>query len=64
MDKVILKFLADVLYVKEKLCLEEYEAILDVRIPHDLDKIIDRMLSDDFNTLRRGESYGRYGTAK
>lgn len=64
MDKIILKFLADVLYIKEKLCYEEYEDIMNVKTPDDLDKIVDKMLRGDYNTLRRGESYGRYASAK
>lgn len=60
MDKIVLKFLADVLYVKGKLTLEEYEAIMQAKNSSDLDNIIDRMLRDDFKTLLRGESYVRY----
>ena len=64
MDKIVLKFLADVLYVKEKLTLEEYEAIMDAKTPADLDNIVDRMLRDDFTVLLRGETYGRYPEVK
>ena len=64
MDKIVLKFLADVLYVKEKLSLEEYEAIMDAKTPADLDNIVDRMLRDDFTVLLRGETYGRYPGVK
>lgn len=60
MDKIVLKFLADVLYVKGKLTLEEYEAIMQAKNSSDLDNIIDRMLRDDFKTLLRGEGYVRY----
>lgn len=64
MDKIVLKFLADVLYIKEKLTLEEYEAIMDAKTPFDLDNIVDRMLRDDFTVLLRGETYGRYPGVK
>lgn len=64
MDKIVLKFLADVLYIKEKLTLEEYEAIMDAKTPADLDNIVDRMLRDDFTVLLRGETYGRYPGVK
>ena len=59
MDKVVLKFLADVLYIKGVMCFEELEAVMDVCIPSDLDVIVDRMLSSDFNVFRRGEGYER-----
>ena len=59
-DKVVLKFLADVLYVKEELSFEEYEAIMDAKTPFDLDDIVDKMLNDEFRVLLRGETYGRY----
>ena len=45
---VVLKFLADVLYVKGYIYFKEYEAILDSSTPEDLDKIVERMLHDDF----------------
>lgn len=49
MDKVTLKFLADVLYVKAIISLEEYEAILDVETMRCLDIIVDKMLREDYN---------------
>lgn len=64
LDKIAIKFFADVLYIKEKLTIEEYEAIMDAQTPEHLDHIVDRMLSDDFSTLLRGETYGRYAGAK
>lgn len=59
MDKITLKFLADVLYIKGVLCSEELEDILEVKTIDDLDHIIDKML-DDAYILKRGETYG-YG---
>lgn len=60
MDKVILKFLADVLYTKGGLCFEEFEAIMDAKNPSDLDIIVEKMLGGKFNVYKRGESYERY----
>lgn len=59
LDKITLKFLADVLYIKGVLCSEELEDILEVKTIDDLDHIIDKMLDDEY-VLKRGETYG-YG---
>lgn len=59
LDKITLKFLADVLYIKGVICSEELEDILEVKTINDLDIIIDKML-DDAYILKRGETYG-YG---
>lgn len=56
-DKVVLKFITDVLYIKGILCSEELEAILDATNAKDLDIIIDKMLDDEY-VLKRGETYG------
>jgi len=48
-DKIILKFMADVLYIKGVICLREYEAILDARSIEELDVIADLMLKEAFN---------------
>ncbi len=56
-DKVTLKFITDVLYIKGILCSEELEAILDATNAKDLDIIIDKMLDDEY-VLKRGETYG------
>ena len=59
LDKITLKFLADVLYIKGVICSEELEDILEVKTIEDLDNIIDKMLDDEY-ILKRGETYG-YG---
>jgi len=64
LDKVAIKFFADVLYAKEKLSIEEYEDIMEAKTVEDLDIIVDKMLKEEYNTLLRGESYGRYAGAK
>jgi hypothetical protein len=53
MDKIILKFIADVLYIRGAICLEEYEAILDAKSHIDLDKIADKMLREEYNQRTR-----------
>lgn len=62
MDKCALKFFADVLYIKGVICFEEFDAVMDVVHPSDLDVIVDRMLRSDFNVFRRGEGYERCST--
>lgn len=59
-DKFVLKFLADVLYIKQVICFEELEAIMEVTSFEDLDVIVDKMLRSEYNLYRRGESYEAY----
>ncbi len=51
MDKVILKFVADVLYIKECICYDEFHAIMNATNHNDLESIVERMLREDFNHL-------------
>ncbi len=57
MDKVLLKFFADVLYLKGLLCYEELEAIMDVQSLSDLDGIFEKMYRGEYNVYKRGEPY-------
>ena len=52
MDKGVLKFVADVLYVKEIISLPEYEAIMEACTLQCLDNIIEKMLSEGFNNYQ------------
>lgn len=56
MDKLMLGFLADVLYIKGVICYEEFEAIYAVKSPSDLEDIVEGMLRGDYNVFRRGEA--------
>jgi hypothetical protein len=58
-DKILLKFIADVLYAKRILCAEELEAIYDVKTLSDLDTVFEKMLNGKFNVYKRGETYDR-----
>lgn len=60
MDKTVLKFLADVLYLKGLLCAEEIEDILDAKNGDDLEVIFDKMFRGDYNVYKRGEVYTNY----
>lgn len=55
MDKLLVKFLADVLYLKEVICFEEYEGIMDIRNYSDMDEVFEKMMKEEYNAYRRGE---------
>lgn len=59
MDKICLKFFADVLYIKGFLLYDEYEDIMEVESIDDLDVIVDKMLKEEYNP-KRGEGYVLY----
>ena len=61
MDKVAIKFIADLLYAREILYYDEFEAIMDACTPEDLDRIIRRMLDGEFKNYRRGETISKSG---
>ena len=60
MDKLVLKFFADALYLKGLLCYEELEAIYDIRSPQDLEEVFEKMIRGEFNAYRKGEPYTEY----
>jgi hypothetical protein len=64
MDKLVLKFFADVLYYKKIICHAELEAILDAKHPSDLDTITDRIMRGEFNVYKKGETYLGYNSSK
>lgn len=56
--KLVLAFMADVLYIKGVICLDELDTIYDAQNAEDIQLIVDRMLRGDFNAYKRGEGYG------
>jgi hypothetical protein len=60
MDKVVLKFLADLLYIKGIICFEEFEDIMESHTFYDLDTIIEKMIREEYNVYKRGEGYVGY----
>jgi len=58
-DKILLKFFADVLYIKGSLCSEELDDVYEARNAQDLDNIFEKMMRGEYNANRRGESYYR-----
>ena len=60
MDKAVLGFFTDVMYIKGIICFDEYKAIMDSVNVQDLGVIVDKMLNDEFNVLKRGEAYVGY----
>jgi len=61
MDKLVLGFIADILYMKGVICYDEFEAIMDVRTPKDLQTVTDKILNEEYNPNKRGEAYVGYG---
>jgi len=57
LDKILLKFFADVMYVKGFLCSEELDAIMEVQTVADLDVVFEKMMGGKYNAYKRGESY-------
>jgi len=57
MDKLVLGFLADILYIKGFICFDEFEAIQEVKTPSDLDSLVEKLLRGEFNAHRKGEGY-------
>lgn len=55
MDKIVLKFIADLLYVKGMLYFEEFDAIMNVKSPSDLDDIIDNMMREVYSPYKKGD---------
>lgn len=53
MDKILLKFFADVLYLKGVICYDELDDIMDARNPSDLDNIFERMMKEEYDAYRR-----------
>lgn len=56
MDKLTLGFLADVLYLKEIICYEEFEAIQNVKTAEQLGDVFENMIGGVYNVYKRGES--------
>jgi hypothetical protein len=53
MDKILLKFIADVLYLKGVICYDELDDIMNASIPSDLDVIFEKMMREEYNAYRR-----------
>ncbi len=64
MDKVVIKFIADLLYSKDLLFFDEFEAIMSAKTPEDLDVIIENILRGEYHGYRKGESYLTHGKDK
>ena len=53
MDKVLLKFFSDVLFLKGVICYDELDDIMNVCVPSDLDKIFEKMMKEEYDVYRR-----------
>lgn len=54
-DKGILKFICDVLYLKEIIYIEEYDDIMDCSTCEDLDDVFENMMLDMYRDYGRGD---------
>lgn len=57
MDKTVLGFIADVLYIKGIICYEELEGIMEVKDSSDLGDVFEKMIKGEYNVYKRGEPY-------
>lgn len=62
--KLVLGFIADLLYFKGLLCYEEIDAILDMKDASDVERFIERLSRGEFNVYKRGEVYTDYGAGR
>lgn len=56
-DKVMLKFIADLLYAKGCINSKELDAMYDICTLQDMDYLVDDFLNGRYNTYMKGESY-------
>lgn len=56
--KLVLGFIADVLYIKGLICFDELDAIYNVKTASDLEVIVEKLLRGEFNAYKKGETYG------
>ena len=55
--RVSIQLMADILYIKGIICLDELEALLDIRTSKDAEQFTEKLLRGDFNVYRKGEHY-------
>ena len=60
MDKVVLGFVADVLYLKGLICFEELEGIMEAKDSSDLGNVFEKMIRGEYNVYKRGEPYSNH----
>lgn len=58
--KLAIGFLAEILYIKGYICFDEYDDIMNIKCPTDIDLIVEKMLTDQYNVYKRGEAYVGY----
>lgn len=60
MDKLAIGLFADVLYIKELINFEEYEAIMEIETAEDVQTFVDKLLGGEFRGYKKGETYALY----
>lgn len=56
-DKAVLGFIADILYIQGVINFDMLDGINEMRTHEDMGKFIEKMLRGDFNAYRTGEHY-------
>lgn len=54
-DKILLKFVSDVMYLKGVINFDELEDIMNCCDAFDLDMVFDKMMRGEYNAYRRGD---------
>lgn len=60
MDKIVLGFMADLLYLKGIISFEEFDAIQKTHNVNDLSDVFEKMMRGEYSAYRKGESYITY----
>lgn len=55
--RVVAELLADILFLKNIICFEEYEAIMEIKNSSDVEAFTDKLIRGEFNVYKRGEHY-------
>lgn len=57
MDKLVIGLFADIMYIKGFICYDEFQALMELKTPSDLDAFQEKLLRGEFNVYRKGEHY-------
>mgnify|MGYP001461202410 FL=1 len=55
--KLAIGFLADILYLKGIICFDEFEDIQNAKNAQDIERIVEKILGDEYDGRRQGEGY-------
>lgn len=64
MDKIVLGFIVDLLFLKGIICFEEFDDIMESKNIHDLDNVREKIMRGEYNLYKKGEGYIRTANDK